>query len=211
MGRAVGRPGDYGRTRPGGLGGGGRVDAGVTVTAQNPGTAGDSDLRLTLTAHSAASTVPNPSCRPEDRNIECWGDLVLRVPEMGGLTLKGLEVHRIAVGATTCGGACGGMTAALTPNGSYPVEAQVNGLSTITSPGTARCQPEGTTAAAPIPCPVGTRVQVKITLIDNGPGQYVDTASVQINQFMPGPTKPLLWETGVPQTIQRVQIHVDNG
>ncbi|MGE5289201.1 MAG: hypothetical protein ACM3ML_18800 [Micromonosporaceae bacterium] len=191
---------------------GGQSTPGVTVTAQNPGAAGTpSQLRLTLTAHSEASTVANPSCRPQDRNLACWGDLVLRVPEIGGLTLKGLEVHRIAVGDITCGGGedegdCGGeMTAATTPDNSPPVQAQVNGTSTITNPGDAICPVTGTI------CPAGTKVQVLMTLTDNGAAQYGDTITIDVNQFVPGPNKPTIWETSAPQTIQQVQIHYDNG
>ncbi len=183
---------------------GGQSTPGVTVTAQNPGAAGEpSGLRLTLTAHSQVSAVADPSCRPQDANIQCWGDLVLRIPEAGGLTLSGLQVHRIAVGDTACGGdeggdSCGDMTAALTPDGSYPVNAQVNGLSVITDPGSTSY-------------PAGTQVQVKIALTDNGGAQYADMASVQVNEFVPGMDKPLIWQTAAPQVIQQVQIHFDTG
>lgn len=182
----------------------GQSTPGVTVTAQNPGAPGKpSNLRITLTAHSEVSTVADPSCRPQDANIQCWGDLVLRIPEAGGLTLSGLQVHRIAVGATTCGGdeggdSCGDMTAALGPDGSYPVDAQVNGLSVITDPGSTSY-------------PAGTQVQVKIALTDNGGAQYADTASVQVNEFVPGTDKPLIWQTAAPQVIQQVQIHYSTG
>lgn len=185
---------------------GGQSTPGVTVTAQNPGTSGSgSDVRLTLTAHSEASSATNPSCRPQDANIDCWGNLVLRIPEAGGLTLKGLQVHRVAVGDTTCGGedesGCGDeMAAALRSQTGYPVTAQVNGLSTITDPGNAIC-PVTNTA-----CPVGTQVQVLMTLTNNGPQQYRDTVTIDVNQFVSGPDKPTIWQGG-PLTVQQVQIH----
>lgn len=172
---------------------------GVTVTAQNPGAPGA--LRITMTAHSAASTVANPSCRPQDRNLDCWGDLVLQAPD--GLRLEGLEVHRIAVGDISCGGEEGGgcgdeMTAAALDT---PEQAQVNGLSTIAA------NPAGVTCPATNePCPVGTTVQVKMTLTDNGPALYRDQISIAVNQFVTGPDKPLIWGT-TDQTIQQVQIH----
>ena len=192
---------------------GGQSTPGVTVTAQNPGTSSaGSDLRITLTAHSEASTVADPSCRPQDANIRCWGSLVLRIPDAGGLTLQGLEIHRVAVGNTSCGGdedegGCGGdMTAAALPADSAPVQAQVNGLSTITSnPGNELCPATGTV------CPVGTKVQVLMTLTDNGPAPYGDTITIDVNQFREGPNKPTIWQTEEPLTIQQVQIHDDNG
>lgn len=180
---------------------GGESTPGVTVTAQNPGTSSrGADVRLTLTAHSQASNEANPSCRPQDASIRCWGDLILRIPEAGGLTLTGLQVHRVAVGDTACGGdeggSCGDMTSALKP-GSYPVDAQVNGLSVLTSPGDSGL-------------PAGTEVQVKIALTDNGPAPYTDTVDVQVNESVSGSTKPLVYDTG-PLVIQQVQIHGDNG
>ncbi|HET9081003.1 MAG TPA: hypothetical protein VFO01_10885 [Trebonia sp.] len=185
------------------LAAGGQTTPGVTVTAQNPGTSAQgSDLRITLTAHSEATTQASPSCRPQDASIQCWGSLVLRIPAFGDLTLSGLQVHRVAVGGTSCGGdeggdSCGDMAAALRPDGSYPVDAQVNGLSVLTSPGNSGL-------------PAGTQVQVKIALTDNGTAQYADTVDVQVNQFAQGMTKPLIYDTG-PQTVQQVQIHYENG
>jgi hypothetical protein len=178
---------------------GGATTPGVTVSAQNPGEAGAlSSLRLTLTAHSEASALESPSCRPQDANLRCWGSLVLRIPDFGGLALSGLEVHRVAVGDTSCGGEeddgdCGGEMAIPAEQGVYPIEAQVNGLSTITDPGASGL-------------PAGTQVQVKITLSDNGTAQYQDTVDVQVNQFVAGPVKPLVYDTG-QQTVQQVQIH----
>ncbi len=190
---------------------GGQSTPGVTVTAQNPATSSaGSGVRITLTAHSAESTAANPSCRPQDANIRCWGNLVLRIPGAGGLTLQGLQVHRVAVGDISCGGdedGCGDeMTAPALPGDSAAVRAQVNGVSTITSnPGNAICPATGTV------CPVGTTVQVLMTLTDNGPAQYDDTITIDVNEFVSGPNKPTIWETSAPQTIQQVQIHDDKG
>lgn len=191
---------------------GGQSATGVTVKAQNPGTSSaNSDLRITLTAHSEAGTVDNPSCRPQDASIRCWGSLVLRIPDAGGLTLQGLEVHRVAVGDISCGhdegdDNCGGeMTAAAVPSDSPPVQVQVNGISTITgNPGNVTCPLTG------IACPAGTKVQVLMTLTDNGPAQYGDTITIDVNQFVEGPNKPAIWQTTEAQTIQQVQIHDDN-
>lgn len=184
---------------------GGQTTPRVTVKAQNPGTsASGSDLRITLTAHSDAGTVTSPSCRPQDANILCWGDLVVRIPDFGGLTLKGLQVHRVAVGDTSCGDGdegddeCSGgdMTAALA-SGTEPLKLQVNGLSTMTVPGDSGL-------------PANTQVQVKVTMTDYGPGQYRDTVDVQLNRFAPGMIKPLIYATG-SQVIQQVDVHNDVG
>lgn len=191
---------------------GGQSTPGVTVTAQNPGTSSaGSDLRITLTAHSEASTVANPSCRPQDANTQCWGDLVLRIPGAGGLTLQGLEVHRVAVGDISCSGeeedGCGDeMTAPALRSDSAPVQVQVNGISTITNnPGDAFCP------ATNMVCPVGTKVQVLMTLTDNGPAPYGDTITIDVNQFVTGPNKSTIWQTDAPQAIQQVQIHDNDG
>lgn len=207
---------------PGALAQGGQSTPGVSVTAQNPGTAPGSDLRITLTAHSERSTAESPSCRPQDANLRCWGDLVLRIPDAGGLTLSGLQVHRVAVavGDISCGDegdegdSCDGheggdmaATAAGNP-AQYPIKAQVNGVSVLTRPGEALCWLFDSQGQPQVqePCPVGTQVQVKITLTDNGPAQYADEADVVVNQFVPGNTKPLIYDTGT-QAIQQVQIH----
>lgn len=186
---------------PAALAAGGQSTPGVTVTAQNPGTSSQGDnLRITLTAHSEVSAEASPSCRPQDANIQCWGDLVLRIPKFGGLTLSGLQVHRVAIGDTTCGddeGGCGDMTAALKPGTLYPVNAQVNGLSVMTNPGDSGLAP-------------GTQVQVKIALTDEGPASYADLVDVQVNEFVEGSIKPLIYDTG-SQVIQQVRIHYDNG
>ena len=79
-------------------------------------------------------------------------------------------------------------------SGPYPNQAQVNGLSVLTDPGNSGL-------------PVGTQMQVKITLTDNGTAQYADTVDVLVNQFVPGSTKPFVYDTGA-QTIQQVQIHL---
>ncbi|MGN6577013.1 MAG: hypothetical protein ACTHKG_15150 [Nocardioides sp.] len=56
--------------------------------------------------------------------------------------------------------------------------------------------------------PVGTKVQLKITLTDNGKAAYGDQVVVQVNQFVEGPDKPLLYKSGI-ETVQQVRIHVD--
>lgn len=170
---------------------------GATVVAQNPFHPGRaSAMGLTLVAHSAASTSEAPSCRPEDATLRCWGYLTLRLPAFGGMTVRGLEVHRLTVGSTGCSGedegGCG-HDAALTAT--YKgTEAQVNGLSRITVPGRSGL-------------PVGTQVQVQIALHDNGARPYADTVDVQINRFVAGSVKPLIYDSG-EQTVQQVWIHV---
>lgn len=190
---------------------------GVIVTAVNPGTSHvGSDLKITLTAHTEKSSAASPSCRPQDSTLVCWGSLVLRVPDAGGLSVSGLEVHRVAVGDVSCGddesGDCGGedggscddqggscedgahTAAALAPSA---VEAQVNGVGVLTNPGTTGL-------------PVGAKVQLKITLTDNGTAKYADQIDLQINEFVTGSAKPLLYQSG-PQTVQQVQIHTLGG
>lgn len=186
------------------LAAGGDSTPGATVMALNSGWGhGASSMRMILVAHSQKSTVANPSCRPQDANIRCWGELVLNVPAFGGMTLSGLQVHRVAVGDTACsggdeGGNCGDeMAAALRSGIAYPVDIQVNGLSKIIRPGRSGL-------------PAGTQVQVKVSIADNGPGQYRDTADVQVNRYVSGATKPLIYDSG-PQTIQQVLLHSDSG
>jgi hypothetical protein len=179
---------------------GGESTPGVTVTAMNPGTSpADGNLKISLTAHTGQSPLENPSCRPEDMTLECWGSLVLRIPQLGGLSVANLEVHRVAVGDTSCGdegdeGGCEGEPMSVTATGAdEAVEAQVNGVAVLVKPGSSGY-------------PAGTKVQVKIALTDNGPGLYVDQVDVQINKFEPGPVKPLITQTG-PQVVQQVRIH----
>lgn len=169
---------------------------GVTVTGQNTAWPGAPDgMRLTLTAHSEASTVADPSCRPEDANLLCWGSLVLRVPDFGGMALKGLEVHRVAVDTGGSGdeGDGGHETALASTPGGYPTTAYVNGLSTIVTPGESAL-------------PVGAKVQVKMTLVDKGTVQHADTIDVAVYEFVEGHTKPLVYDSG-PQIVQQVAIH----
>lgn len=72
---------------------------GVTVTAQNPGTSAQgSDLRITLTAHSVATTQASLSCSPQDAGVRCPGDLMLRIPAFGDLPLSGLQGRQFARG-----------------------------------------------------------------------------------------------------------------
>ncbi len=203
---------------PGGDSGGGQSTPGVIVMALNPGTAPGSDLRLTLVAHSARSTVPNPDCRPAAEGrpppaLRCWGTLVLQAPDAGGLTVRGfLEVHKVAVGETSCGddqgsdcdgdggcqeGGCdsGGMAAAAgSAESAEPVHAQVNGIATVINPGS-------TTMTA------GQTVQVHITLYDNGTARYQDQVFVQVRPQGPQQnTIPWAYQAG-PEAIQQVDIH----
>lgn len=180
----------------------GESSPGVTVTAVNPGTSSaGSDLKITLTAHSEKNGVENPSCRPQDATLDCWGSLVLRIPKSGGLTVSGLEVHRMAVGETGCGdeGGCGHENPATTAAGATaePVEVQVNGVGVLTRPGDTGAEP-------------GTKVQLKITLTDHGTARYTDRLDVEINRFEPGSEKPSLY-AATAQTIQEVQIHHAGG
>jgi len=185
----------------------GASTSGVTVTAVNPGTSSaGSDLRITLTAHSENNGVENPSCRPQDATLDCWGSLVLRIPKSDGLTVSGLEVHRVAVGETDCsdeggdeGGGCDHEELATTVVGATPghVKAQVNGVGVLTRPGETGAEP-------------GTKVQLKITLTDYGTAAYTDQIDVQINRFEPGSEKPPLYAV-TAQTVQQVQIHYLGG
>lgn len=190
---------------------GGQSTPGVTVTAQNPGTYGDG-LRITLTAHAEQSTVQNPDCRPQSATITCWGSLVLRIPDAGGMSVSGFQVHRVAVGDTGCGdeesGGCegGDMAAMAAEPPGYPVEAQVNGVAVLTDPGTLTYPPGTPQAGQPVA--PGTTVQLKMTLTDNGTAQYRDQVDVQVNLFVSGSVKPLLYDTGA-QTVQQVQIHFE--
>ena len=179
---------------------GGESTPGVTVTASNPSrsTVG-SDLKITLTAHTGMSTVPNPSCRPKDMTLDCWGSLVLRIPKFGDLSVGDFQVHRLAVGDISCGdeggedGGCGDHEMGATALGvEPPVQAQVNGVAVVKWPGNTGL-------------PVGTKVQLKFSFTDNGQGQYEDQVVVQVNLFVEGPDKPLLYLSG-PETIRQVRI-----
>ncbi|MBI1376174.1 MAG: hypothetical protein GC157_01610 [Frankiales bacterium] len=178
---------------------GGGSTTGITVVAVNPGTHPEAgDVMLALTAHSERTgDVTDPSCRPQDRTIRCWGSLVLRVPELGGLRLTGLDVHRVDLGGGSCGGDDGGcgdheaLAAGLPADDA--VQAQVNGIATVADPGTSGLAP-------------GSTVQVKLALVDNGPARYVDTVDVTISRDVPGPVKPLVYASG-PLIVQQVQVH----
>lgn len=74
-----------------------------------------------------------------------------------------------------------------------PLQAQVNGIAFVTDP--------GSTGVA-----VGTKVQLLMTLTDNGAAQYGDQIDIVVNRFVEGSNKPLLYDTG-EQTIQQVTIH----
>lgn len=184
---------------------GGLSTPAATVIVENPGTySGASDLRIGLTASSEQSAVPNPSCRAEDHTLRCSGSLMLIVPERGGMTVTSFQVHRVAVGNTSCGGDEGdscddseAQPAATEPVSSQAVRAQVNGRGVLSVPG-------DTGFAA------GTAVQVKMALIDNGSAQYEDVADVQVNLFVEGSKKPLIYESG-PQLVEQVDVFVTTG
>jgi hypothetical protein len=167
---------------------------GVTVRAQNPAWRGaPSSLRITMTAHSEAASVVDPSCRPKDANLRCWGSLVVVAKDFGGMTLKGFEVHRVAVGGSEESTGHHELTVATRHRGSYPMKAYVNGLSTIVKPGFSGL-------------PSGAKVQVKLTLTDNGAARYADAVDIVVNEFVDGPVKPLIYDSG-EQIIQQVAIH----
>jgi hypothetical protein len=172
---------------------------GVTVTAVNPaGSRVGSDLNISLSAHTELSTTADPSCRPQDRTLVCWGSLLLRIPKFGDLAVGNFEVHRVAVGDISCGDeggeddGCGDHEMSAMGVVTGPVLAQVNGVAYVKWP--------GNTGLA-----VGTKLQLKFTLTDNGTASYVDTVVVQVNLFVAGPDKPLLYQSG-PELIRQVTI-----
>lgn len=185
---------------PAAAGQGGTSTPGVVVTATNPGTSGShSSTVLSLTAHSGRSTVPDPSCRPQDLTLGCWASLVLRVPDEGGFSVTGFQVHRVAIGDIGCGddggGGCSDVEAVSSvADPDPPPQVQVNGVAFVADPGT-------------VSVGTGTEVQLKMTLTDYGTAHYEDQIDVVVNRFEEGPTKPLLFDTG-PQTIQRLAVHL---
>ncbi|MHB1433204.1 MAG: hypothetical protein ACYCVZ_13920 [Streptosporangiaceae bacterium] len=175
---------------------GGQSTPGVTVTAQNPGTSAlGSSMRITLTAHTDKSAVPDPSCRPQDATLRCTASLVLAIPAAGGLSVTGFDVHRVAVGTTSCGDEnCGGdaLTAAAA---GVTVPATVRGVAVLVNPGATGL-------------PSGSTVQVFIDLTDNGTAQYADQARVRVRPFTEGQDKSGWSYDSGWQTIQQVRIHV---
>ena len=177
-----------------GGGNGGASTPGLIVTAQNPGgKSRPSDLRITMTAHSEASTVADPSCRPQDATIACWGSLVLRIPAVGGMELTGLQVHRIAIVTGDGHGGGGDEHEAVMASVTSPLRAQVNGISTVVESGSSGLA-------------VGTEVQVKMTLVDWNTDQYTDTISISVSTPLGHGGWQQVYATGT-QTIQQVQIH----
>ncbi len=202
----------------------GESTPGVTVIAVNSGgPRAQSDVQISLTAHSERGTVDSPSCRPQDLTLRCWGSLHLQVPDMDGMTVTRFEVHRVAIGDASCDhdddggcdhdddggcdhdddGGCGGhddgghdamATELARLLADYPIDAQVNGVAVLTDPGNTDL-------------PAGTKVQVKITLTDNGRARHGDEIDVQVNEFVPGPVKPLIYQSG-PQTVEQVQVRL---
>jgi hypothetical protein len=173
---------------------------GTTVTAVNPAAAmSEGGMQILLNAHAEKSIAENPSCRPQDSTLDCWGTLVLRIPDAGGLSLSRFEVHRVAVGDVSCGDehedGCAGheTTMSSTMGVEQPVKAVVNGVAVLRDPGDTG-EPRGST------------VQVKMHLTDNGNALHADQIDVQINQFVDGHDKPEIYRSG-PQMIQQVQIH----
>ena len=174
---------------------------GATVIVENPGTySGASDLRIGLTASSARSILGNATCGSGGQGLPCSGSLMLTVPARGGMTVTSFQIHRVAVGNTGCGkDSCddsgGGQEvaqpAATEPLGPGAVRAQVNGVGVLSVP--------GDTGLA-----VGTKVQVHIALIDNGPTMYEDVADVQVNLYIEG-SMPLIYESG-PQVVEQVEV-----
>ncbi len=176
----------------------GESTPGVTVTAVNPpGSRVGSDLSLSLTAHTEAGGVASSSCGPGDGTLKCWGSLMLRIPRYGDLGVGAFEVHRVAVGDISCGDegddGCGDPAVAAAAGTGGPVPVQVNGVGFVKWPGNTGL-------------PVGTKLQLKFTLTDNGTAAYEDQVVVQVNRFVEGPAKPLLYRSG-PETIKQVQIH----
>jgi hypothetical protein len=181
----------------------GTSTSGTIVTAVNPAAAlRQGDAHVVLTAHAEKGALDDASCRPQDSTLDCWGSLVLRIPDAGGLSVSDFEVHRVAVGDVGCGdegddGCDGHETATSSMIGDLtPVQAVVNGVAVLRDP--------GSTGE-----PRGSAVQLKIHLTDNGEALYADQIDVQVNKFVPGPVKPELYRTG-PQTIQQVRIHLDD-
>ena len=178
---------------------------GATVIVENPGThSGASDLRVGLTASSEQSTATNPTCGSGSQGLRCSGSLTLTVPERGGMTVTSFQVHRVAVGNISCSGddedgcdSSEAQPAATEAVSLEAVRAQVNGRGALSVP--------GDTGLA-----VGTAVQVKIALIDNGPAQYEDVADVQVNLFVEGSKKPLIYESG-SQLVEQVDVFETTG
>ncbi len=171
---------------------------GAIITAQNPGTSpAGSDLRITLTAHSAAGSGTDLSCRPQDQTLRCWASLVLDVPEAGGLRLTGFQAHRVAIGVGECSG-CGGDVVPASANATVgPSEAVVNGLATVQRP--------GSTDLA-----TGATVQVKIALVDEGAARYRDQVDVAVYRYVEGSVKPLVYDSQW-QVVEQVAIKVRGG
>jgi hypothetical protein len=143
---------------------------------------------------------------------------------MGDMTVTRFEVHRVAVVDTVCDhdddgdcgdhddgddcgdhddGGCGGhddgghdATAAAVERllADFPIHARVSGVAVLSDPGNTGL-------------PAGTKVQLKIMLTDNGRARHNDLIDVQVNEFVPGPVKPLLYQSG-PQTVEQVQIRL---
>lgn len=176
---------------------------GATVTAVNPAAATrHGNLHIALDAHAENSSVDHPSCRPQDATLRCWGSLVLRIPEAGGFSVSGFQVHRVAVGDVSCGDdhddGCGDheATTSSTTGIVPPVQAVVNGVAVVRDPGTTGQRR-------------GSMVQLKIRLVDESEALDADLVDVQVSKFVPGQVKPELYRSG-PRTIQQVRIHADD-
>lgn len=75
-----------------------------------------------------------------------------------------------------------------------PLGAVVNGVAVLRNP--------GSTGE-----PAGTKVQLKISVTDNGDAMHSGVVDVQVNKFVPGPVKPELYRSG-PQPVQLVQMQL---
>ena len=183
----------------------GETTPGLSVSVLGVAThGGESPLTLRLTAHSEQITLGEPgSCRPKDQNMRCWGSLRLVVHDMGGMRIDHLDVHRVAVvgegdhgeehgedHGEDHGDAHENATAA-TAALDAPQRIQVSGVAVIKRPGTSGFAQ-------------GTLVQATIMLVDNGKQRYGDTADVTVNEFVEGPTKPLIYQSG-PVAVQQVR------
>lgn len=183
----------------------GESTPGASVAAVNRPPVKTGGLRIALRAHAENRAVENPSCRPQDSTLDCWGGLVLRIPEAGGLRVGRFEVHRVAVVDDHEDGGCGGdeggcgghetSTASRVGVG-LPTKAMVNGVAILRRPGNTGL-------------PRGSKVQLKIRLTDNGRARHQDTIDVQVNEFVHGGAKPQLYRSG-SVTVRQVRIRTRN-
>lgn len=175
----------------------GETTPGLTVSAMAQAKhAGDSPISLHLNVRSEQVMLDEAgSCRPKDANLKCWGSLRLRVADMGGMLIGSFEVHRIALVGEGEGGHGedhgddhgDDHNHAIAPMAKAAAEGSqriaVSGVGVIKRPGTSGFAR-------------GTLVQVKIMLTDNGSSRNGDTVDVTVNEFVEGPSKPLIYQSG---------------